>query len=146
MVCRYDTWQEKAILGVNCSIEQCDEAQETFWVEYGHTLVAALQQVPERHGAFLTNCPAHCQTGTGASRACGAQNWKCRNVSSERGRRVFHKLQLTLVSYRDSCRRRLERAEREWHVAGSGCRHLVQRDVAACPSPCAQDCVKTLGL
>jgi len=67
---RYDTWQQGAILGLSCSIGQCDPTDEAFWVAYGDSLLAALNTVPQRHGAFLTNCPAHCQTGTGSSALC----------------------------------------------------------------------------
>jgi hypothetical protein len=63
---KYDTWQEKAILGLDCVPPSCtNEAQEAFWVAYGQTLVKTLDAVPARHAAFLMNCPAHCQTGTG---------------------------------------------------------------------------------
>mmetsp|Transcript_55505 Transcript_55505/g.130988 ORF Transcript_55505/g.130988 Transcript_55505/m.130988 type:complete len:373 (+) Transcript_55505:1-1119(+) len=60
---KYDTWQEAAIIGVNCSIAACPKAEQDFWVTYGHEMVGNLTALPSRHGAFLTNCPAHCQTG-----------------------------------------------------------------------------------
>ena len=28
-------------------------------------MVAALDALPAQHGAFVSNCPAHCQTGSG---------------------------------------------------------------------------------
>ena len=33
------------------------------FVAYGKRMVAGLTGLPARHGAFLSNCPAHCQTG-----------------------------------------------------------------------------------
>jgi hypothetical protein len=58
--------QEKAIVGVSCEIGKCtNDTQEAFWVSYGKDMVAKAQALPPQHGAFLTNCPAHCQTGTG---------------------------------------------------------------------------------
>ena len=30
---------------------------------YGKQMVAGVTGLPGRHGAFLSNCPAHCQTG-----------------------------------------------------------------------------------
>jgi hypothetical protein len=73
---KYDTWQEKAILGLQCAVTKCTNAtQESFWVSYGQAMVKAAQAMPSRHGAFLTNCPAHCQTGTGG-------DWVKRSVNS----------------------------------------------------------------
>lgn len=62
---KYDTWQKEAILGLDCAVTQCRNASdEAFWVEYGRSMVSALDTtLPPRHGAFLSNCPAHCQTG-----------------------------------------------------------------------------------
>ena len=72
---KYDTWQEKAILGLDCTVGKCaNGTEEAFWVNYGHAMVAALDAVPARHSAFLSNCPAHCQTGTGG-------NWGKRTVN-----------------------------------------------------------------
>ena len=73
---RYDTWQEKSVVGIDCEanvsssggISLCPpgmEQQGKFWVAYGDTLAAAASALPPRHGVFLTNCPVHCQTGTG---------------------------------------------------------------------------------
>ena len=63
---KYDTWQQTAILGVDCVPPTCANAtQEALWRAYGETMVRALDAVPARHAAFLMNCPAHCQTGTG---------------------------------------------------------------------------------
>ena len=62
---KYDTWQEKAIIGVNCTIEQCNATQQAFWADYGRAMVAAADALPAQHGAFLHNCPAHCETGIG---------------------------------------------------------------------------------
>merc|ERR1712232_896001 len=60
---KYDTWQEKAILGLQCEVTKCSSDQEAFWVTYGHQMVRALAAVPSHHAAFIANCPAHCQTG-----------------------------------------------------------------------------------
>jgi len=63
---KYDTWQEKAILGLDCVPPSCaNSTQEAFWVAYGKQMVQTLDALPARHAAFLMNCPAHCQTGTG---------------------------------------------------------------------------------
>ena len=37
-------------------------AEGKFWVQYGDAMVAALGPLSKRHAAFLTNCPAHCQS------------------------------------------------------------------------------------
>ena len=60
---KYDTWQEKAILGVNQTISKLPASQQRFWVDYGQEMVAKAQSLPPQHGVFLTNCPEHCQTG-----------------------------------------------------------------------------------
>lgn len=67
---KYDTWQEWAILAVNCTIAaadgvapRCAPAEEAFFVEYGRAMARAVGAVPARHAAFMSNCPAHCQTG-----------------------------------------------------------------------------------
>ena len=90
---KYDTWQEKvrvslsfqcggqleggrqarrpfqpalpwqAILGLNQTITRLPPKEQAFWVEYGREMVAQLRALPPQHGAFLSNCPAHCQTG-----------------------------------------------------------------------------------
>ena len=76
---KYDTWQEQSILGFNTTdcpatvspagaISLCTPAHadmQAFWVAYGDALTGALAQLPPRHGAFITNCPTHCQTGRG---------------------------------------------------------------------------------
>ncbi len=41
------------------------QQQEAFWRAYADTLAARVAALPPRHGAHLTNCPAHCQTGAG---------------------------------------------------------------------------------
>lgn len=61
---KYDTWQKQAILGVDCSPPACDAATEKLWVGYGHLMVEKLNALPARHGAFVSNCPAHCQLGS----------------------------------------------------------------------------------
>ena len=73
---KYDTWQEVAILGLDCAPPTCASArQERFWVGYGQAMVAAVDALPARHAAFLMNCPAHCQTGTGG-------DWGARRVGN----------------------------------------------------------------
>lgn len=77
---KYDTWQEVSVLGfnstqcpgtfdpVNGSITLClpeYPAQEAYWMAYGDTLADAVVAMPARHGAFITNCPTHCETGIG---------------------------------------------------------------------------------
>jgi hypothetical protein len=76
---RYDTWQGISIVGVNAtacpatvapngSITLClpqYSALAAYWEAYGAQLAGALAALPARHGAFLTNCPTHCQTGYG---------------------------------------------------------------------------------
>ena len=44
-------------------------AEGKFWQDYGAMMVNALTAVPARHGAFLTNCPIHCETGSVSSLA-----------------------------------------------------------------------------
>jgi hypothetical protein len=63
---KYDTWQAKQIIGAgNCSdhISTCPTDLIAFWVGYGHKMVAILDSLPPRHGAYLGNCQMHCQTG-----------------------------------------------------------------------------------
>jgi hypothetical protein len=78
---KYDTWQEASIMGFDShdcpatvdaktgAITLCtlpEHANMTaFWVAYGDAMLDALAQLPPRFGAFITNCPAHCQTGNG---------------------------------------------------------------------------------
>ncbi len=71
---KFDTWQEVSVVGVDCKanvskdgdIDLCPPGmaqQEAFWRAYGDTLTARVSALPPRHGAFITNCPVHCQTG-----------------------------------------------------------------------------------
>jgi hypothetical protein len=60
---KYDSWQKEAIIGANCDITNCAKPQRDFWVRYGNAMVAALDALPVRHGVFVANCQAHCQTG-----------------------------------------------------------------------------------
>jgi hypothetical protein len=76
---KHDTWQEITVMGLNHSIcpgtvapdgaiTLCRpgfEAEAAYWTAYGETMAAHLEALPPRHGGFLTNCPLHCQTGTG---------------------------------------------------------------------------------
>ena len=62
---KYDTWQEKVIVGVNCTITKCTGDKRSFWVAYGREMVKRVSALPPRHAAFISNCAAHCQTGTG---------------------------------------------------------------------------------
>jgi hypothetical protein len=64
---KFDTWQEKAIIGVKCTVTKCNAKQQSFWSAYGKRMVALLGSMPPQHGAFVTNCPAHCQTGTASA-------------------------------------------------------------------------------
>jgi O-palmitoleoyl-L-serine hydrolase len=66
---KYDTWQEKAIIGANVTITSpsIPPAAKAFWVDYGDTMVEMLEALPTQHGYFVSNCPAHCQTGTTSS-------------------------------------------------------------------------------
>ena len=77
---KYDTWQERGVLGLNTTlcpgtvapsngaITLCHNdtaaarAQGAFWLTYGDQMMAAMGKLPKRHGAFLTNCPTHCQS------------------------------------------------------------------------------------
>lgn len=60
---KYDSWQQKAIIGANCSIASCSGSIQNYWVQYGHWMVGNMTALPAQHGAFLSNCVAHCQTG-----------------------------------------------------------------------------------
>lgn len=76
---KFDTWQQLSIVGLNktdcpatvsptgvitlCTPEHAD--MTAFWVAYGDDLTAALAALPPHFGAFITNCPAHCETGNG---------------------------------------------------------------------------------
>ena len=117
---KFDTWQEKAIIGVNCTVSKCPKPEQAFWAAYGkhsnralfcwrpncwrsdkkmvyrqedgraagqHAAAARVsrllsfctQRCPTFHAqalthdggmgrsAFVTNCPAHCQTGTASA-------------------------------------------------------------------------------
>lgn len=76
---KFDTWQRAGILSLNAddcpasisadgSIELCDNSTATsvdewaFWSKYGDEMVDSLKVVPQRHAAFLSNCPTHCLT------------------------------------------------------------------------------------
>lgn len=61
---KYDTWQEKAIIGAPTTISGCNKTIQDYWVDYGHQMAGNASSLPAQHGAFITNCPAHCQTGT----------------------------------------------------------------------------------
>ena len=61
---KYDTWQEKAVIGTNATIACCPVKVKAFWVNYGQEMVTKIDSLPPQHGAVLTNCPGHCQTGT----------------------------------------------------------------------------------
>ena len=54
---------------------------QKFWVEYGHKMVSKLRGLPSRHGAFVTNCAAHCQTGAQAAWHAGMDSaWVNRTI------------------------------------------------------------------
>ena len=70
----YDSWQQAAIIGLgDCRGKEPDDkppmckntTERAYWNDYTHVMLSNLTLVPPRHGAFLTNCVAHCQTGTG---------------------------------------------------------------------------------
>ena len=60
---KYDTWQEKAIIGVDCPMSQCNASVQRFWAAYGELMTANADVLPLQHGAFLHGCSAHCQSG-----------------------------------------------------------------------------------
>jgi hypothetical protein len=60
---KYDTWQGGAIIGINTTIDNLTKSERAFWVDYGRQMVSDLDALPLRHGAFVSNCQAHCQTG-----------------------------------------------------------------------------------
>ena len=76
---KYDTWQERGVLGLNTTecpgsvdasgnVTLCKDGsaesvdQHAYWLEYGEAMLKAVGQIDKRHGAFLTNCPGHCAT------------------------------------------------------------------------------------
>eukprot|EP00051_Salpingoeca_urceolata_P029069 m.488857 g.488857 ORF g.488857 m.488857 type:complete len:384 (+) comp26156_c0_seq1:66-1217(+) len=60
---KYDSWQQKAIIGVDCSIQACNSTIQAYWTKLAQKMVTAFQALPPRHGGILSNCEAHCQTG-----------------------------------------------------------------------------------
>lgn len=60
-------WQEKTIIGVNCTVTKCSSTEQAYWGAYGKKMVGLLASMPSQHGAFVTSCPAHCQTGTASA-------------------------------------------------------------------------------
>lgn len=72
---KFDTWQKAAIIGVNCTkITECTAQQQAYWAAYGTKMVQLLHSMPPQHGAFVTNCQAHCQTGT-------SSDWNGRTIN-----------------------------------------------------------------
>ena len=66
---KYDTWQAGGIIGAGTcgnKISSCPAAIQTFWKAYGMKMVDTLKSLPSQHGGFLSNCQAHCQSGSGA--------------------------------------------------------------------------------
>ena len=63
LMARYDSWQQGAIIGANDTITNVNKSVREFWVNYGHEMVSNISALPSQHGAFVSNCPAHCQTG-----------------------------------------------------------------------------------
>jgi len=61
---KYDSWQQIAILEINCAVGTCPAAEEQYWITYGQALVAAAERLPPNIGGFWTNCAEHCMTGT----------------------------------------------------------------------------------
>lgn len=63
---KYDTWQQNAILNIPCDgdITTCGDDDKKAFVDYGRKMLDSLQNnLPDRHSAFVSNCPQHCQTG-----------------------------------------------------------------------------------
>jgi hypothetical protein len=66
---KYDTWQAGGIIGAGaCAdrIANCSAQIQRFWGDYGNRMIAILTSLPPQHGGFLSNCQAHCQTGSGS--------------------------------------------------------------------------------
>ena len=66
---KYDHWQGAQIIGAGkcaANITGCPADVQAFWVDYGHSMLALLDAMPARHGAYIHNCQSHCQTGFGA--------------------------------------------------------------------------------
>ena len=73
---KYDTWQQKAILGLDDCSPKVDadgtvipcgndspgaQARDRYWKIYASVMERTAEEVlPSRHAAFLTNCPFHC--------------------------------------------------------------------------------------
>ena len=73
---KYDTWQQKAILGLDDCSPKVDgdgtvipcgndspgaQARGRYWKNYASVMQRTAEEVlPSRHAAFLTNCPFHC--------------------------------------------------------------------------------------
>eukprot|EP00040_Diaphanoeca_grandis_P010394 m.53174 g.53174 ORF g.53174 m.53174 type:complete len:412 (-) comp21719_c0_seq1:72-1307(-) len=67
---KYDTWQAGGIIGAGTcghDITNCSTKIQTFWSGYADKMVDALIALPPQHGGFLSNCQAHCQTGTASA-------------------------------------------------------------------------------
>ena len=60
---KYDSWQGPAIIGASGAIATCPADVQKYWVAYGQKMVDNALALPPQHGAFLSNCGAHCQTG-----------------------------------------------------------------------------------
>lgn len=62
---KFDTWQASAIVGAPSPgiITQENQTVQQFWLQYAAALVSNFSTLPSQHGGFLTNCPAHCQSG-----------------------------------------------------------------------------------
>lgn len=60
---KFDTWQAGAIIGANTSVQKSTKPVQDFWLAYVAEMSHDFTSLPPRHGGFLTNCPAHCQTG-----------------------------------------------------------------------------------
>ncbi len=62
---KFDTWQASAIVGAPSPdvITQENRTVQQFWLQYAAAMVSNFSALPPQHGGFLTNCPAHCQSG-----------------------------------------------------------------------------------
>ena len=75
-------------------------AVQKFWVEYGHKMVSKLRGLPSRHGAFVTNCAAHCQTGAQAAWHAGMDSaWVNRTIEGVSIQAVRPQRAATLLSH-----------------------------------------------
>eukprot|EP00665_Eupelagonemidae_sp_cell47_P009104 gene9104-4137_t len=62
---RFDVWQGDEIIGANTTIGgDLSRPVLEFWEAYAARMAVMVAALPGAQSAFLTNCPAHCQTGS----------------------------------------------------------------------------------